>query len=256
MAPDQWLGAVGACGRRRGRARRRRAHPRAGVGGDRRCRLPDPICSRPTPPGPMTGTEGAAAPRPARLRLPVRSRRRERTRGLARATTIASRGTDATGAAAAKLGPIAVGVVTVSDSRTADDDTNGLWLHERIAAVGAHVSGYRVVRDEPDQGRAAVDALVADARIVVVNGGTGVRGATRPTTPWGGCSRRRCPGSASCSGCSLRAGRRGRDVLRATACTYRGSVVVSVPGSPKAVALAWEKLIEPELAHLAWEVGG
>ena len=41
----------------------------------------------------------------------------------------------------------------------------------------------------------------------------------------------------------------------ATAGTYRGSVVVSVPGSPKAVALAWEKLIEPELAHLAWEVG-
>ena len=42
---------------------------------------------------------------------------------------------------------------------------------------------------------------------------------------------------------------------RATAGTYRGAVVVSVPGSPKAVALAWEKLIEPELAHLAWEVG-
>ena len=42
---------------------------------------------------------------------------------------------------------------------------------------------------------------------------------------------------------------------RATAGTYRGGVVVSVPGSPKAVALAWEKLIEPELAHLAWEVG-
>ena len=42
---------------------------------------------------------------------------------------------------------------------------------------------------------------------------------------------------------------------RATAGTYRGAVVVSVPGSPKAVALAWEKLIEPELAHLAWELG-
>jgi molybdopterin adenylyltransferase len=31
--------------------------------------------------------------------------------------------------------------------------------------------------------------------------------------------------------------------------------VISIPGSPKAVALAWERLIEPELAHLAWEVG-
>ena len=42
---------------------------------------------------------------------------------------------------------------------------------------------------------------------------------------------------------------------RATAGTYRGAVIVSMPGSPKAVRLAWEKLLEPELSHLAWEVG-
>jgi molybdenum cofactor biosynthesis protein B len=42
---------------------------------------------------------------------------------------------------------------------------------------------------------------------------------------------------------------------RATAGTYRGAVVVSTPGSPKAVQLAWGRLLEPELAHLAWEVG-
>ena len=94
-------------------------------------------------------------------------------------------GTDAHRAAAAELGPIAVGVITVSDSRTPDDDTNGRWLHERIPAAGAVVSGYRVVRDEPDEVRAAVDALVADARIVVVNGGTGVsrRDTTYDTLP-------------------------------------------------------------------------
>ena len=41
---------------------------------------------------------------------------------------------------------------------------------------------------------------------------------------------------------------------RATAGTYRGRVVISVPGSPAAVQLAWEKLIAPEVGHLAWEV--
>jgi molybdenum cofactor biosynthesis protein B len=35
---------------------------------------------------------------------------------------------------------------------------------------------------------------------------------------------------------------------------YRGCVVLSTPGSPAAVRLAWEKLVEPELEHLAWEV--
>ena len=41
---------------------------------------------------------------------------------------------------------------------------------------------------------------------------------------------------------------------RATAGTYRGKVIISTPGSPAAVQLAWEKLIAPELQHLAWEV--
>ena len=42
---------------------------------------------------------------------------------------------------------------------------------------------------------------------------------------------------------------------RATAGVYRGKVVISTPGSTAAVQLAWEKLIGPELQHLAWEVG-
>ena len=41
---------------------------------------------------------------------------------------------------------------------------------------------------------------------------------------------------------------------RATAGVYRGTVVISTPGSPAAVQLAWERLIGPELEHLAWEV--
>jgi molybdenum cofactor biosynthesis protein B len=31
-------------------------------------------------------------------------------------------------------------------------------------------------------------------------------------------------------------------------------VVISTPGSPAAVQLAWEKLIAPEIQHLAWEI--
>lgn len=40
---------------------------------------------------------------------------------------------------------------------------------------------------------------------------------------------------------------------RATAGIYQGKLIVSTPGSPAAVQLAWEKLILPELQHLAWE---
>ena len=41
---------------------------------------------------------------------------------------------------------------------------------------------------------------------------------------------------------------------RATAGVYRGTFVVSMPGSTNAVKTALEKLILPEINHLAWEV--
>ena len=165
-------------------------------------------------------------------------------------------GTDAHRAAAAAQGPITVGVVTVSDTRTPEDDTNGQWLHERIAAADAVVAGYRVVRDEPDEVRAVLDELIEDARVVIVNGGTGI---SRRDTTYDTLVQmldKQLPGFGELFRMlSWEQVGAAAMLSRATAGTYRGSVVVSVPGSPKAVALAWEKLIEPELAHLAWEVG-
>ena len=165
-------------------------------------------------------------------------------------------GTDAHRAAAAGLGPIPVGVITVSDSRTVDDDTNGAWLREHVEAAGAVVSGYRVVRDEPDEVRAALDELVVDARVVVVNGGTGVSRRDTTYDTLAGMLEKTLPGFGELFRMlSFEQVGSAAMLSRATAGTYRGAVVVSVPGSPKAVALAWEKLVEPELAHLAWEVG-
>ena len=165
-------------------------------------------------------------------------------------------GTDAHRAAAQERGPVSVGVITVSDSRTKETDTNGAWLHERIVAAGAVVSGYEVVRDEPDEIRAAVNELVQGAQVVVVNGGTGV---SRRDTTYDTLARlleKTLPGFGELFRMlSWEQVGSAAMLSRATAGTYRGAVLVSVPGSPKAVALAWEKLLEPELAHLAWEVG-
>ena len=165
-------------------------------------------------------------------------------------------GTDAHRAAAEERGPVSVGVITVSDSRTKETDTNGAWLREHISAAGAVVSGYHVVRDEPDEIRAAVDELVQGAQVVVVNGGTGV---SRRDTTYDTLARlleKTLPGFGELFRMlSWEQVGSAAMLSRATAGTYRGAVLVSVPGSPKAVALAWEKLLEPELAHLAWEVG-
>jgi molybdenum cofactor biosynthesis protein B len=165
-------------------------------------------------------------------------------------------GTDAHRAAAAGQGPVSIGLITVSDSRTPETDTNGIWLREAVARAGAVVTGYRVVRDEPTEVRAAVDELVGEAQVVVVNGGTGVSRRDTTYDTLVGMLEKTLPGFGELFRMlSWEQVGAAAMLSRATAGTYRGAVVVSVPGSPKAVALAWEKLIEPELAHLAWEVG-
>lgn len=165
-------------------------------------------------------------------------------------------GTDAHRRAAEAKGPVAVALVTVSDSRTPETDTNGQWLREQVAAADATVSGYRVVRDEPAEIRTALDELVGEAQVVIVNGGTGVSRRDTTYDTLAALLEKTLPGFGELFRMlSWEQVGSAAMLSRATAGTYRGAVVVSVPGSPKAVQLAWEKLIEPELAHLAWEVG-
>ena len=94
-----------------------------------------------------------------------------------------------------------------------------------------------------------MDALTADARIVVVNGGTGVSRRDTTYDTLAAMLEKTLPGFGELFRMlSYEQVGSAAMLSRATAGTYRGSVVVSIPGSPKAVALAWEKLIEPELA--------
>lgn len=165
-------------------------------------------------------------------------------------------GTDAHRRAAEAKGPVAVALVTVSDSRTPETDTNGQWLREQVAAADATVSGYRVVRDEPAEIRTALDELVGEAQVVIVNGGTGVSRRDTTYDTLAALLEKTLPGFGELFRMlSWEQVGSAAMLSRATAGTYRGAVLVSVPGSPKAVQLAWEKLIAPELAHLAWEVG-
>jgi molybdenum cofactor biosynthesis protein B len=152
--------------------------------------------------------------------------------------------------------PLGIAIVTVSDSRTEETDTNGQWLRTAIEAAGHAVAGYRVIPDEPGEVASALHAMVFGApRIVIFNGGTGiaprdttydvlVRHIEKPIPGFGELFRMLSweqVGPAAM-------------LSRATAGVYRRRVVFSVPGSPAAVQLAWERLIEPELKHIAWLV--
>ncbi len=157
---------------------------------------------------------------------------------------------------AAERGPVAIAIVTVSDTRTPETDINYHYLRPQIEAAGHRVAAYRLIKDEPDQVGAVLEELAAgEARLILFNGGTGI--APRDTT-FDALSRRFekvMPGFGELFRMlSYEQVGAAAMLSRASAGTFRGKVIISTPGSPAAVQLAWEKLIAPELAHLAWEV--
>lgn len=153
-------------------------------------------------------------------------------------------------------GPVSLAVVTVSDSRTLETDTNGQYLKAEIERSGHRLVAYHVVKDEPAQIQHLIEQLASgEAQLILFNGGTGI--SPRDTT-YDVLSRnleKTLPGFGEIFR-MLSWGQVGAAAMlsRATAGVYKRKVVVSTPGSPAAVKLAWEKLILPEIAHLAWEV--
>jgi len=154
-------------------------------------------------------------------------------------------------------GPVTVAIVTVSDTRTPETDANRQYVERRMAELGHHVAAYRLIKDEPDQVAAALDELAAlpEVQIILFNGGTGI---SRRDTTFDVISRmleKTLPGFGELFR-MLSWNEVGAAAMlsRATAGTYHGKFVASVPGSPNAVQIAVEKLIIPEINHLAWEL--
>lgn len=147
-------------------------------------------------------------------------------------------------------------IVTVSDTRTLETDSGGALVEEMLRAAGHPVAGRRIVPDEPEAIRAALDQAVSESesRVVVFTGGTGI--APRDVTPdtLEPEFDRLVPGFGELFR-MLSYDDIGSAALlsRALAGLKQGKVVFVIPGSRGAVRLAMEKLILPELGHLAGE---
>lgn len=79
--------------------------------------------------------------------------------------------------------PLAVAVLTVSDTRTEESDTSGQYLQEALESAGHRAAARAIVVDDIYQIRATLSNWIADAGIdaVLITGGTGFSG--RDSTP-------------------------------------------------------------------------
>lgn len=157
---------------------------------------------------------------------------------------------------AAERGPVTLAVVTVSDTRNAKTDANGAYLSAAAERSGNRLHSVRIVPDEPERVEAALRTLAADdeVQVILFNGGTGISRRDRTYDVLSRNLEKELPGFGEIFRMLSYEQVGAAAVLsRAAAGVYHGKIVVSTPGSPAAVRLAWEKLLEPELAHLVWE---
>jgi molybdenum cofactor biosynthesis protein B len=79
--------------------------------------------------------------------------------------------------------PLNIAVLTVSDTRTEENDTSGQLLVSRIEAAGHRVAAKAIEKDDRYRLRAIVSAWIADPAVdaVISTGGTGLTG--RDGTP-------------------------------------------------------------------------
>jgi molybdopterin adenylyltransferase len=148
--------------------------------------------------------------------------------------------------------PVRIATATVSDTRSSADDRSGQRLVSLMEEAGYEVVGHRILRDEPS---VLVDFLagLADARqavAAILTGGTGIAPRDHTYEALTGLFEKRLDGFGE-------AFRRlswdeigPRGILsRATAGTFRGLLLFSLPGSPAAVELGVNRLILPLLPH-------
>ena len=149
---------------------------------------------------------------------------------------------------------VACAVVTVSDTRTAETDESGARIRTALEGAGHRVVSYAILPDDPSRIRAHVQVVLGDPTVqaVIVNGGTGI--APRDTTyeALSALLDKRLDGFGELFRMlSWEQVGSAAMLSRAAAGIARGKILASLPGSPDAVGLAMDRLLVPELGHMA-----
>jgi molybdopterin adenylyltransferase len=148
-------------------------------------------------------------------------------------------------------------VLTISDTRTMEDDASGRTIAVLLADHGHVVSGREILRDEPHEVREDVLRRLDDPglQVIITTGGTGITSRDSTYEAIDALLEKRLNGFGELFR-MLSYQEIGSAAMLSRACagTARGKIIFSLPGSEAAVRLAMTKLILPELGHLVREV--
>jgi len=148
--------------------------------------------------------------------------------------------------------PLKIAVLTVSDTRSLDEDKSGATLAERIAKAGHSVAARAIVTDDVEKIRAQVKAWIADdsVDVIISTGGTGFTG--RDVTPEAvePLFEKRMDGFSTAFHMVSHA-KIGSSTIqsRATAGVAGSTFIFCLPGSPGACRDAWDEILVHQLDY-------
>lgn len=146
--------------------------------------------------------------------------------------------------------PVNIALLTVSDTRTANDDTSGDILAERITAAGHHIVERAILRDDTAKITSRLHNWIDDERIdvVIATGGTGLTGRDVTPEALDRVKTKDIPGFGELfrwlSYASI-----GTSTIQSRACAVlaRGTYIFALPGSNGAVKDGWDQILVHQL---------
>lgn len=146
-------------------------------------------------------------------------------------------------------------VITISDTRTTDNDTSGDAIAQALTRAGHAVIRREIVRDDPHAVSQLVSTAASDAPLVVTTGGTGITSRDSTYEAIVSLLDKRLDGFGELFR-MLSYDDVGSAAMLSRACagTVGRAAVFALPGSEHAVRLAMEKLILPEIGHIVREL--
>ncbi|WP_110927217.1 MogA/MoaB family molybdenum cofactor biosynthesis protein [Bacillus massiliglaciei] len=156
------------------------------------------------------------------------------------------------------LSAVSCKVITVSDTRNKETDKSGKLIIELLESEGHKIAEYEIVKDDKDEiGQAVLNGCRnSEISIILLNGGTGIakRDVTIETIQ--PMLHKEIPGFGELFRMLSYQEDIGSAAImsRALAGVVADKAVFSLPGSTGAVRLGMNKLILPELRHVAKEL--
>ncbi len=143
-----------------------------------------------------------------------------------------------------------IAILTVSDTRTEEDDTSGMTLVDRLVEAGHKLAEKRIVPDNIYRIRAIVSHWIADPYVhaVITTGGTGITGRDGTPEAVSVLFDKTLDGFGEVfRSLSYQEIQTSTIQSRALAGVANGTFIFCLPGSSGACRTGWDKLIKDQL---------